>query len=253
VTAHLISHAPTLRSAVQGLHRFHRLLNDRPALSLVEEDGTAALCFDAGPGSPRCRRFDADYNVTCLYRMVRYFARDKKPARVEFEHVAPPYEAEYARLFESAQRFKQPATRILFSRELLDVPQLHQDAEMYSVLEAQAQRRITRLAREASYSDRVFEYLLERAAPDRRDMSAAAREVGLSIRSLRRRLSDEGGSFNDIAEKALAARAKRFLCDEGRSLDEAAYLLGFSERSAFCRAFKRWTGTTPAQYRSQQH
>jgi AraC-like DNA-binding protein len=252
VTAHLIAQAPTLRSAVEGLRRFHRLLNDRPVYDLVEQDGIAALCFDVGPGSRRCRQLHADFNLLCLYRMVRLFARGTKPARVDFEHGAPPYAAEYGRVFEGALRFGQPANRIVFDRELLDVPQPHQDSEMYSVLEAQAQRRVTRLARETSYSDRVFEYLLECAPPDQRDMRAAAREVGLSVRSLRRRLSEEGAAFDEIAEKALAARAKRFLCDQGLSLDETAYMLGFSERSAFCRAFKRWTGTTAARYRSQQ-
>jgi AraC-like DNA-binding protein len=69
------------------------------------------------------------------------------------------------------------------------------------------------------------------------------------VRTLRRRLQDEGASYNDLARKALAKRAERLVGDVDRILDDAAYILGFSDRSAFHRAFKRWTGMMPGEYR----
>ncbi len=66
---------------------------------------------------------------------------------------------------------------------------------------------------------------------------------------LGRRLEDEGETYGDIAKLALSARAQRLVADANRTIDEAAYMLGFSERSAFHRAFKRWTGVTPKEYR----
>jgi AraC-like DNA-binding protein len=83
-------------------------------------------------------------------------------------------------------------------------------------------------------------------------MSAAARDMGVSERTLRRRLQDEGASYGDLARQALVNRAERLVADLDRTIDETAYLLGFSQRSAFHRAFKRWTGMTPAEYRKRR-
>jgi AraC-like DNA-binding protein len=131
---------------------------------------------------------------------------------------------------------------------------LNQDAEFHAALEAQAEKRLSRLDRNSTYADRVRALLLQRGvsqpSAQRADMNAVARALGLSARSLRRRLYDEGVSFVSIAEGALATLAKQLLSDEERSIQETAYALGFSDPSAFYRAFKRWTGTTPKSYRS---
>jgi AraC-like DNA-binding protein len=141
---------------------------------------------------------------------------------------------------------------VTFDRELLDRPQFRADAEMHAVLEAQAQQRVTRLDGQMTYRDRVFEYLLDRATVERQNMVAVARALGLSARTLRRRLEDEGEIYGELAKKALAARAQRLVVDDSRTIDETAYMLGFSERSAFHRAFKRWTGVTPKEYRDEK-
>ena len=83
-------------------------------------------------------------------------------------------------------------------------------------------------------------------------MNAAARALGLSVRSLRRRLAEEGRAYHDIASDALAAVAKQFLEDGQHTIQETAYEMGFSAPSTFHRAFKRWTGTTPTAYRQGQ-
>jgi AraC-like DNA-binding protein len=100
-----------------------------------------------------------------------------------------------------------------------------------------------------SYSERVRNLLLGNGAKIRTDMNAVAGALGFSARSLRRRLCEEGIAYSTIANGALATLAKELLLDETRSIQETAYLMGFSDPSAFYRAFKRWTGTTPRTYR----
>ena len=188
--------------------------------------------------------------MTGFYRMVRYFDRTARPHTVSFEHPEPAHEAEYARIFEGAARFEQSFTGIVIDRELLGAATLNQDREFHAALEAQAEKRVSRLARSMTYAQRVRELLIERGASTRTDMNAVAKALGLSARSLRRRLYDEGISYNTIAEGALATLAKQLLSDEARSIQETAYTMGFSDPSAFYRAFKRWTGTTPKTYRT---
>jgi AraC-like DNA-binding protein len=106
------------------------------------------------------------------------------------------------------------------------------------------------MANDAGYVERVRRHILDGAAPDRRDMQTVARALGLSARSLRRRLAEEGTSFREVVDAALGTLAKRLVSDEDRPIEAAAYAMGFSHPSAFHRAFKRWTGATPAASRS---
>ena len=83
-------------------------------------------------------------------------------------------------------------------------------------------------------------------------MAEVAQQLGMSERSLRRRLAAEGVTYTQLFEQALASAAKRMLRDPDQSILGAAYAMGFSDSSAFHRALKRWTGVTPKQYRDQQ-
>jgi AraC-like DNA-binding protein len=93
---------------------------------------------------------------------------------------------------------------------------------------------------------RVLRSALSNADPQ---LSATAKRLGLTARSLQRRLQDEGTSFQALRDETRRALADRYLT-EGLSLAEISFLLGFSEPSAFFRAFKRWTGRTPIERRA---
>jgi AraC-like DNA-binding protein len=80
-------------------------------------------------------------------------------------------------------------------------------------------------------------------------MDEAARSVGLSVRSLRRRLSSEGSSYQTVANEALVIVAKHLLMPKQYSIQETAYAMGFADARSFHRAFRRWTGVTPGAYR----
>ena len=126
---------------------------------------------------------------------------------------------------------------------------MHFDAGLHAVLQQHATKRLAELENGASVRERLRDYLA--AKPGRaHDMSSVARALGTSARSLRRRLHEEGITFRQVVEEALATVATRLLGEERKSIQETAYEMGFSEASAFCRAFKRWTGATPGEYQS---
>lgn len=249
LVAHLIAYARTMRQGVHSYLRYHRILTDRSAFRLVEQGRSARLLFEVPPAPLVCQRFHAEYTLAGLFRMVQYFGGGDGIQAVAFEHERPDHAAEYARIFHGLERFEQPDSGVTFDSDLLDKAQFHADAEFHAALEAQAQQRVSRLDDRTPYRDRVFQYLLERATIQRQDMGAAALTIGVSVRTLRRRLKDEGASYAELSKSALAARAQRLVADTGRTIDEVAYMLGFSERSAFHRAFKRWTGMTPKEHR----
>jgi AraC-like DNA-binding protein len=247
--AHLVERAATFREAIEVTLRFHRLMADRPTLELIEAGTTATLRCKVEDGAPRCRRARAEHIMTSFYRWLRFFSPTAPVLRASFDHAAPSYRAEYTRIFEGAEHFDEPDIGIVFDRDVLDASTVHKDEELHNALAAQAKLRVARIAGKVTYADRVLEVLMRGGAPQRLEMSRVARTLGLSPRSLRRRLEAEGASYNAIAENALATVAKRLLAVEERTIQETAHEMGFSDASAFNRAFKRWTGTTPSSYR----
>lgn len=89
------------------------------------------------------------------------------------------------------------------------------------------------------------------ASPHAISMPHAARKLGMSVRSLRRRLEQEGASFRDLIDDARRHAACYMLRDPELTIQAASFELGFASPSVFHRAFKRWTGLTPAQFREQ--
>jgi AraC-like DNA-binding protein len=250
LAAHLVAHATTLRDGIASLLRFHKLLLDRPSWRFVEDARTATLLYDATPGSANAVRFRSELTMSGFYRLLKYFERRCQPRLVAFAYRPPPYRAEYSRIFEGTERFSQSFTGILFDRNLLGSIQIHRDPDLHAVITARAEKRMSRIVDQPGYAERVRRYVLDGAAPHRHDMEAVARALGLSARSLRRRLREEGVAFRDVIGAALGTRAKRLIADEKRPIEAAAYEMGFAHASAFHRAFKRWTGGTPAASRT---
>jgi AraC-like DNA-binding protein len=248
LSVHLTAHAPTMRDGIESLQRFYRLLTDRPFWRFVEDDRTGTIVFDAGKGDSAARRFRCELTIGNFYKMLGAFVPGSRATMVAFDYPAPPYSAEYTRIFLGAERFDQAFTGIVFDRQLLDVAQLHHDPELHATIVSRAEKRVSQMPG-ATYADRIRSHILDSTPKSDHDMPGVARVLGVSARSLRRRLAEEGTSFREVADAALGTLARR-LVTEGRPIEDVAYTMGFSHPSAFHRAFKRWTGATPAAARA---
>src|SRR5579872_2841082 len=223
LSAHLVLHATTLRDAIDSLQRFYQLLNDRRFWRFVEDDRTASLVYDAGAGSPSGRRFRSELTITSFYRMLRHFAPHARPRMVAFDYERPSYHAEYTRFFGGIERFAQAFTGVVFDRALLASTHLHRDPELHATLVSHAERRVTQMREDAGYAERIRHHVLGCARPDRHDMPTIARALGVSARTLRRRLADEGTSFRDVVDEALGALARRLVSEDNRPIEAVAY------------------------------
>lgn len=248
---HLATHASTLRDSIEMLVRYSRVLSD-VRITFDERDDLATLTFrfTGRPDSPAVR-LRAEMTVTGFVRLLRtYGGEDAVPHEVCFEHVAPPYRAEYTRLFGGIERFGQPATTIRFDRAMLARTTLHTSPRLRAILADEAERMLGRLDHGVTYAERLRELLGTREGGGAPTMTWVAGRLGMSVRSLRRRLSEEGVSFPKLVEEAQVTLAKRLLESPERSIYAVAFEMGFSDPSAFHRAFRRWTGMTPGQYRA---
>jgi AraC-like DNA-binding protein len=198
----------------------------------------------------RMHRFGAEMFMVSIHRLIRGYGASSRPQRVDFGYEAPAYLGEYLRIFGGQLRFEQPQTCIVFDQHLMNAAPPHKDDDVHNALQSIALQRISRLTQRTPYSVRVGELLVQQGPQMRADMGQVAQALGMSVRSLRRRLDAENKTFHAIANEAHSTIAKHLLRDKQCTIQEVAYEMGFSDASAFHRAFKRWTGTSPSEVRA---
>ena len=251
--AHLVSHAPTLREAINLCAQFQRLITDDSRITLQERRNSAAIHYHFPRSLERADRMQAEFVVAGFLRLARVIGGPGvAPQAASFEHARPAHHREYTKVFGDVVRFEQRMTGLTFDRAILDRAQLHQHPELLSLLRGEAERALERVAVGLGPIDQVKRYLLARPPARIPDLSTAAQDLGLSTRTLRRRLAAGATTYRSLVRATLTASANQMLCDPRRSIRETARDLGFSNVGAFYRAFKRWTGMTPAQYRERR-
>jgi AraC-like DNA-binding protein len=248
--AHLILYAPTLRAALEICSRFHPLMIDDGCMFLSERGDTARLRCEFLRGTSFDATF-AEFILSGLMRMLREFgAMPDQVSAVYFEHARPSHHAAYTRVFGDQVRFEQALTGLDFARALLDRPSRLHQAELFHMFESEAQRSLELLPQPRSLVQQLEKYLAVHPVGRMPALPQAARDLNTSERSLRRQLSREGLSYREVTQAALQRGAVRLLRDPNRTLQEVAHTLGFADASSFNRAFKRWTGLAPGQYRA---
>jgi AraC-like DNA-binding protein len=250
VLGHTAAHAPTMREVLENATQFATLACDGLLVALHEEGDTVVVRYAFPRSTPRADRFLAEFMMGGAVRLARSFVGPgAAPRFAGFEHEQPPHHPEYTRVFSGNERFGQSSTSIVFDRKVVDWPQVHQHPEFYHLLRAEAQRRLNRRTTGVRPAARLNQYLLAMSPSRIPDISTAARDLGMSERSLRRHLLAEGTSYRDVVRSVLEASAGRMLRGSVQTTKETALALGFSNAGAFCNAFKRWTGMTPGEYR----
>lgn len=247
VVGPVAEHAETVRKSIEAIMRYSRLVAQGYEPVLHEQGDQAVLRFPFR-GDFLLVRVTSEFVMTSLLSMLRMFVGDRAlPSEVSFAYAAPGHQAEYQRIFGDRARFGRDHTELVFPRAWLDKGHPYRNPELYAVLETQAERSLDRLARDAPLRERI-EQVLARLGTQPPSMEEVARELGVSARSLRRRLLAQGLSFTDLVTRSRTSTAKRMLERPGASIQDTAYAMGFSSAASFHRAFKRWTGVTPKQY-----
>ena len=253
VVDYAIRTAPSLRASLERLARYNRLVHDAAVFRLLEEGD--ALRVEHGLGGVKQSRQAAEFTLASVVVVGGQLNGSPIwPSRVTFQHEARGPTPEQLRLFGVAPSFSAPANSLTFSRELLDRPLPRTDPLLSRVIERHAEALLAlRPAAAETSAARVRRILCEILGKDESAASlpGLASRLHMSERSLQRRLADEGQTFDGLLDELRRELAHRYLSDKKIAIAEVAFLLGYSEPSAFHRAFKRWTGATPSQIRQR--
>jgi AraC-like DNA-binding protein len=244
-----IKTAATLRGALQRIARYMLLLTDTLTYALQERPGGAAFVLRGRRAHRPAIRVANEGALAGVLSIVRQItAVPVSPASVSFRHARPDSVEGHRRYFGCPVRFGAESDALDFDERTLaaDTRLGDEGLSRYLLghlddLRASAQDR----SLEARIRDVVTGALSNGVPP----MAAVARRLGMSERTLHRRLAEDGGAYRELVERTRRDLAESLLERHDYPLAEIAFLTGFSEQSAFHRAFKRWTGRTPAAFR----
>lgn len=238
----------TLAQVVLILERYERLIDEVNDSRLHLLGDRAALEWIPRLTQPSPAFMQLSLASWALFAR-RYTGRADLVADVDFTFPAPADTAHYHRLFGGEVRFAQGATRLVFPLHYLQLPITHHDAESHQVLLSQAQRQISALDADQEELPRLRQLIRRHLSSGGVTLEGLARAQGLSARALQYQLENSGTTYRELLDETRTELARAYLCDPDMSLVDVAFLLGFSEQSPFTKAFRRWTGETPGEFR----
>ena len=203
------------------------------------------------PSNPRhVPRPYIEYIMTLYLTRLCFVTQAKcKPLEVHVTYAQPRSVNEYERIFGARVRFNQPVNRLVFGCQLMDIPHPLADPELCEVLEHHAQRNLASFNDQKYLLEEIRKALVHNLANARATLGDLSVELGLSSRSLQRKILANGMTFRRLLDSVRQERATQLLQNAGLSIKEIASMLNFSDISSFSHAFYRWTGSTPTDYR----
>jgi AraC-like DNA-binding protein len=254
IVGYVVLSCRTAAEALQRLARYAPLLNEGLQVRIEHTPGTTRCLFGAAQGvdsflqrSPRQAMETLAAGV--VLTLGRLATKPPVPTAVCFRHAAPPSITEHLRLLGPAVHFEQPENAVVYPSAALAAGMLSADPALLEVFESDARRRLDQLNTHGAVSGKVQAIIGARLKGDVPTLAAIASELAMSERSIQRSLTEEATSYREIVDEVRKGLALSHLSRPGTTAADVAFLLGFSEPSAFTRAFRRWTGASPSQFR----
>lgn len=248
--------AETTEEARRQLNRYARLMIDdgdnriSEHMELVRERGHVWLkatspLYVESPSLTESAFARCICSARELFGATDDFAKWPYPKAVHFMHREPGYRAEYERIFRVPLFFGSHMNALLMDEEFLSLRLPRTNPYVFGVLSEHAEALLKSLEGTKTTRGRVESLLMPILHTGEASMEAIARKLGVSRPTLFRRLKAEGTTFEQVLDELRRKLALDYLSGKKVSVNETAYLLGFSDPASFSRAFKRWTGHSP--------
>ncbi|MDD9893182.1 MAG: AraC family transcriptional regulator [Gammaproteobacteria bacterium] len=244
----------TLGGALQRMEQYHQLIYDVNPMRIELGQDCIELVWGQAMGRP-----GALVDETGVAALV-HFCRDivdqpnYNPIRVDFINAKPSNLADYEAWFGCPVSFERKETRVAVHPSALAIPLRSADTALIHILQQQADALLAELPQQdKAHCMAVRKHITEQLREGEPSAETTAEAMFITSRTLHRKLAAEGSSFRELLQETRQQLAQDYLRDRRLQLSEITQLLGYSEQSALSRAFKGWTGLTPAQYRKQAY
>jgi AraC-like DNA-binding protein len=251
VVSFIFQSAPTLRAAITTAQQFQRLISDGGRFQLLAGADTSWVIYHPQQGELAFSPHQIEAVLAAVVTISRWVSeRTCTPTRVQFGHAQLGPLAGYQSTFAAAVDFSQAFSGLQFDNAVLDHPLPQADAQLAAMHREYAAARLAALSQAPDFLNQVRQWLaaqLPHGVPER---TVAAQQFGLTERAFARRLQHEGVRYSDLIDAVRKDAAGTAVADTERAFMDIAQSLGFSEASAFNRAFKRWYGQAPGDWRA---
>jgi len=239
----------TLHTGLKRIERFSRILGSRFSYQCLQEDAGLRLIFDHGRGEAEIGHVLSDFSMAILFDMCRTNAGRQLAAKaVELRRQPPQDPSPWADFYACDIAFGGVHDSILLDGEIANAPLPTANIPLANTFDAILTEQLAAFFDDDIVS-RCKACLLHQLTSGEPAAHAVARELGMSQRSLQRRLGELHLTYQGVLDETRHELARRYLDDAAKSVTEITFLLGFSEQSAFTRAFRRWSGMSPSGYR----
>jgi AraC-like DNA-binding protein len=250
ILAYIALSCENLVQALYRYHDFHRLIFDGTPLILEPQQNNLSIRWDELPMHMTTQITD-EIAIALMIQFFKLFMSFEQIhlQEIHFQHSAPKNIAIYEQYFHCKVKFSQPKTQVLIPLFELRQPLKQSDQTLQNILMQQAQSLLEQLPNTTQIDQRIQQAIVLGLQKNKYQIEHIANQLHMSVRQLQRYLQQQNTTYQQRMQNIRCVLAQQYLRDIHFNLQEIALLLGYSEQSAFQRAFKHWTQLTPQQWR----
>ena len=243
--------SPTLASGLKSMENYFPAHQGRTSFSLFQDDGIMWLQYHILDPRIKNKRQDAELSLGMFCNIFKAaHGQEWAPLEIRFEHTEPEDAAEHEKLFNSKVLFGRRTNAIAFKKSNLDIRMPGNDPYLLSMVRAFLEGRCTQISNPIDLATIVRNEVTMQLGTSIPSLNEVASILGMTDKNFQKKLRINGLSFPEILRAARHELALHYMDDPEMSLTDIALNLGYSELSAFSRAFRNWTGMSPQSFRT---
>ncbi|NRF93484.1 AraC family transcriptional regulator [Paenibacillus frigoriresistens] len=250
ILGYVMLHSKTIAQGLAAFQKYNVIVCNGYNINwqIEENDVIIGLSYNH-PYKQPSRHCIEDMASSLYHLMIRLSCRNISLKEVHFTHALSTEIEAYTSVLGIMPQFGKDSNAIRISKDILDYPILLADSKLLGTFEAIAEETRHRLMQGRTFSDQLYNWIMKDMPMPFPSLKQTSLAFKMSVRSIQARLKHENTTYQDILNRARRELAVGYLAKPEYKIGEVAYLLHFSEPSAFQSAFKKWTGVTPRQYR----
>ncbi len=248
---HALYCAPSVEKALKTLQQFIVVFAQESIFDFTCDSREVTVEYRIVAPTILQRRQDAEFAMASVLRLLNLITNTSiRPLRMDFEHDRPADTSMHKQIFQCPLYFNQPTNRIHLPLQTLQMPVVNGNERLYKALEPYLEREREQRAASDELLSQVTRMIASEMSSGAPSLDEICEQLNLSRRTLQRRLKDHGIEYSSLVEDVRRELALAYIKDSDYSMTEISLLVGYSESGSFTRAFRRWTGRSPQQYRS---
>lgn len=249
ILGYMMMNCKNIGEAFEKFEKYSGIIGNLVKGEAKQESERITITLTVPEDAPRISRHCYEGYLSSMIRLARNISgKDIRPIEVGIAFPQAGNMDEYSRIFDCPVLFDRKENYMIIDKDTAGIPALLPNRNLLECFESYAQEFLSEIDDSNDITYKVKHLLLSNMDNDKLSIKSVARELSMSVRTLQTQLKNEGMEFSKLLKETRQQLAKKYL-RENYTVEDVTYLLGFSDPSAFRKAFKNWLGLTPKEYR----